>query len=294
MSRWTIFPRLIFPLTIKNSRNVSAPLAAKADCLYRKLAAYGRVAIAFSGGVDSSFLLKAALDVLGTEQVVILHSRSCLQTKAAQERVDTWLQRHGYTEKKPAGMIKSIAFDPLQWQEFTANPADRCYLCKQRLYSSFLEELKGQGTTLLLDGTNLDDLEAGEGRPGLRAITELGVQTPLADCGLRKNEIRQLSCSLQLGTSDQPSASCLATRIATGLEITGQRLVWIEELELTLADLGFVGCRARLGHESDLTVYLQFPVADMEQLLEPAIRGKVLQEMKKKGADKIYLDLQGR
>jgi uncharacterized protein len=269
-------------------------LAEKAACLHRVLGEYGRVGIAFSGGVDSSFLLKTALDVLGRDNVVILHSRSCLQTKEEQEQADSWLQRHGYGGKEAAGIQKNITLHPLQWSAFTANPENRCYLCKQRLYSCFLEELKGRGIALLLDGTNLDDLEQGEGRPGLRAIAELGVQTPLADCELRKNEIRQLSRVLGLDTSDQPPASCLATRIPMGLDITEERLARIAAWEQTLVELGVTGCRARLDRESARTVYLQLPEADLGKLLEFATRESVINQLKKKGADKVYLDLQGR
>ncbi len=274
--------------------DVSAAAADKAAELHRLLTGYGRVGLAFSGGVDSSFLLKTCLDVLGSENVVILHSRSCLQSKIEKEQADSWLLRHGYGGQQPACTQKNIELHPLRWKEFSVNPENRCYLCKHRLYSCFFKELQELGIPLLLDGTNLDDLEEGDGRPGLWAISELGVKTPLADCGLRKNEIRELSRRLQLDTYAQPSSSCLATRIPHGLEITRQRLARIEAWERAMAGLGFDGCRVRLDRESVRTVYLQVRGRDLELLGQASLRRAVVEQLEKKGAVKVYLDLSGR
>lgn len=264
-------------------------LRDKVEKLHRTLSDFGRVAIAFSGGVDSSFLLKSALDVLGAGNVVILHGRSCLQKKVEQERAETWLSRHGYSSDIDHLFIE---LQPLGWKEFISNPKERCYLCKHRLYRLFLDELDKRGIHVLLDGTNTDDLK--DRRPGLRAIHELGVQTPLVSCGLGKADIRELSRELKLDTSDQPSSSCLATRIPHGLEITVQRLERIAAWEDGLAELGFDGCRVRMDVKSERIVYLQLIQADLDHFVNPAIRRAVFRFFKNTGVSQVYLDLEGR
>ena len=257
--------------------------------LQQILSDYGRVAVAFSGGVDSSFLLKSALDVLGAGNVIILHGRSCLQKRSEQERADSWLSRHGYSQD-----IEHLVIDllPLGWKEFVRNPDDRCYLCKLRMYRIFLDELDKRDVHVLLDGTNTDDLK--DSRPGLRAIHELGVQTPFVPCGLAKADIRELSRELKLDTSDQPSSSCLATRIPHGLEITVPRLESIAALENGLAELGFDGCRVRLDAKSEERVYLQVVQDDLDRLCTPAIRRAVFRFFKNRGVEQVYLDMEGR
>lgn len=261
----------------------------KTKKLHDLLLDFGRVAVAFSGGVDSSFLLKSALDVLGAGNVVILHARSCLQKAGEQERAETWLSRHGYSS-----YIEQVVLDlqPLSWKEFAGNTSERCYLCKLRMYKAFLEELEGRDIQYLLDGTNTDDLK--DRRPGLRAIHELDVKTPLVACGLGKDDIRNLSRTLNLDTSDQPSASCLATRIPHGLEITVPRLQQIAAWEEGLARMGYEGCRVRMDYKSKKTVYLQLLQKDLDQLFKPAIRRAVFRYFKSLGVDQVYLDLKGR
>ncbi|MCI5222566.1 MAG: TIGR00268 family protein, partial [Candidatus Electrothrix sp. AR4] len=184
---------------------------------------------------------------------------------------------------------------PLSWNFFTCNTLERCYLCKRHMYSLFQKTLHKEGVAFLLDGTNSDDVEQGErGRPGLRAIAELGVRTPLADSGLRKAEIRALSRELGLDTCDLPSSSCLATRIPYGLEITARRLKQIADLERAVTSLGFAGCRARLDSTSERTVFLQLIQEDIGRFDTSVTRKVLLALLKSKGVDKIYLDLDGR
>ena len=261
----------------------------KVTKLHELLSDYGRVAVAFSGGVDSSFLLKSALDVLGAGNVVIVHARSCLQKSHEQQRADTWLSRHGYS---PDIEQLVIELQPLSWKEFVTNPEERCYLCKLRMYGIFLDKLDKLDIHVLLDGTNIDDLK--DSRPGLRAIHELGVQTPLVSCGLGKAEIRELSRELKLDTSEQPSSSCLATRIPQDLEITAQRLERIATWENGLAELGFDGCRVRMDGKSEKIVYFQIVQDDLEQFFNSAIRHAVVRFFKNLGIEQVYLDLEGR
>ncbi|MEA2115515.1 MAG: ATP-dependent sacrificial sulfur transferase LarE [Thermodesulfobacteriota bacterium] len=261
----------------------------KVTKLHGLLADFGRVAVAFSGGVDSSFLLKSALDVLGAGNVVIVHARSCLQKSHEQQRADTWLSRHGYS---PDIEQLVIELQPLSWKEFVSNSEERCYLCKLRMYGIFFDKLDKLNIHVMLDGTNIDDLK--DRRPGLRAIHELGVHTPLVSCGLGKAEIRELSRELKLDTSEQPSSSCLATRIPQDLEITAQRLELIATWENGLAELGFDGCRVRMDGKSEKIVYFQIVQNDLEQFFNSAIRHAVVRFFKNLGIEQVYLDLEGR
>jgi uncharacterized protein len=268
-------------------------LKDKTEQLRHLLSGFDRVGIAFSGGVDSSFLLRFALDVLGPANVVVLHARSCLQKKQERSKVTTWAERHGYL---PAAIQQQvITIDPLSWDDFTANPVNRCYLCKKRLYRLFLDTLHQQGISVLLDGTNADDLRQGRaGRPGLQALEEFDICTPLADCGLDKKNIRSLSRKLKLDTADQPSSSCLATRIPHGMHITSERLQRIADLEQMLEKKGFTGCRVRLSKESEHTLFVQIQENSLFQLCYHSIKASLLGPLKKENVRKIYLDLEGR
>uniref|UniRef100_UPI004057C4C3 ATP-dependent sacrificial sulfur transferase LarE n=1 Tax=Candidatus Electrothrix sp. TaxID=2170559 RepID=UPI004057C4C3 len=257
------------------------------------LSGFDRVGIAFSGGVDSSFLLRMALEVLGPHRVLALHARSCLQKKQEQENAMTWPERHGY----PANALQQqiIRTEPLTWDDFTANPENRCYLCKKHLYSLFLEDLHKENITTLLDGTNADDIRQGEaGRPGLRAIAEFAVHTPLADCGLNKDEVRSLSRKLGLDTADRPSSSCLATRIPHGMRITSERLHRIAALEQILENNGFTGCRVRLSRDSEHTLLVQIQEACLSQVCYESLKKSLFTPLKKENVHKIYLDVEGR
>ena len=264
-------------------------LQYKLEQLNRILSDFGRVGIAFSGGVDSSFLLKSALDVLGSDNVVILHAHSCLLKKEEQERAQTWLRRHGYSSDIKLALIE---LQPLARKEFVRNDADRCYFCKHQIYTLFWQELKKRRIEILLDGTNCDDLK--EDRPGLRAIQELGAQTPLVFCGLTKAEIREASRNLKLDTCDLPSSSCLATRVPSGLEITEKRLEQIAVWEEGMTDMGFAGCRVRMDIRSGKTVYLQLLFSDLDKFFKRENRLEVVQFFKKTGVEQVYLDLEGR
>ncbi|MCW5202185.1 ATP-dependent sacrificial sulfur transferase LarE [Desulfobulbus sp. US1] len=265
----------------------------KVEQLRRLLSGFDRVGIAFSGGVDSSFLLRSALDALGQDRVLVLHARSCLQKKQEQKSVDTWAERQGY----PAAAIQQriINIEPLNWADFIANPKNRCYFCKKRLYTLFLKHLHQEGITTLIDGTNADDLHQGEtGRPGLQALVELGIRTPLADCRLDKKTIRALSRNLGLDTADLPSSSCLATRLPHGMPITAERLIKVAALEQVLEENSFAGCRVRLNTNAEETVFVQLQKSHLQQFHSDSMRKHIVNQLKKKGVLKIFLDLEGR
>lgn len=212
---------------------------SRASQKYRNLvagiAADQRVAVAFSGGVDSSLLLAAALTARG-DGVLVLHARSPLQAAGEYERA---MAVAAGLHCRP----EVVAVDPYSWPDFVANPPERCYLCKKRLYALFREKAGLSGCPVLLDGTNWDDL--GQDRPGLRALQELQVRTPLADSGLTKTEIRQLAREQGLANWDKPSASCLATRIMAQHPITPANIAVVAQGEILLQELGFTGARFR-------------------------------------------------
>ncbi len=248
-----------------------------------------RVAVAYSGGVDSSLLLKTALDTLGAGNVLPLFASSLLVTPADRERALSWPRRHGYGR---GVVVEAVDLYPLSWKEFVRNPPERCYLCKFRVYSQFIAIMEKRGIRVLMDGTNTDDLK--DRRPGLRAIHELGVRTPLVEAGLCKDDVRARSRELGLDTWQQPSSSCLATRLPHGMAVTEERLQQVARREQGLARLGFAGCRVRLDREDEGTAYVQVRQEDLERFLDQGMRMAVARLLGKEGVTRVYLDLAGR
>lgn len=265
------------------------PIRSKEQTARRILAQCGRVAVAFSGGVDSSLLLRLALDTLGSANVLALTARSSLLPARDLERAATWPGRHGLAGKVNHAFID---IEPLHWREFAANPADRCYQCKSRVYPILQEYACRQGMAILLDGTNHDDLHSG--RPGLLAIRDLGIGTPLAAALLSKQEVRGLARELGLDTWDAPSASCLATRIPEGLPITQKRLARIAAFEIYLEQFGYTGCRVRLDRWCEDTVYVEVQEKDLPLLVAGQPRSGLLDFFSHSGVKKVFVDLKGR
>jgi len=263
-------------------------LEQKVEKLHSFLRDAEKVAVAFSGGVDSSFLLKSALDVLGEGNVLVLFGRSCLVRLDEQQRAESWPGRHGFSGVD----FQVVELHPLVWKEFVSNTEKRCYHCKLRIYKEFLEVLRDRDIKVLLDGTNTDDLK--DSRPGLQAIHELDVKTPLVTAGLDKNDIRTLSHELDLDTREQPSSSCLSTRIPYGLEITTARLDAVAGYEEQMEKLGFVGCRVRLHLLEEDAVCLQLQEDDFERFSAAGMRLAIVRFFQKAGVRGLYLDLVGR
>lgn len=241
--------------------------------------------MAFSGGVDSTLLLHAAREVLGKENVFALRAVSELVSLAEQNSAENVLSAMGVAADERIELV----LHPLIWPEFIANTADRCYFCKKRMYKSFLIEMDKVGCTALLDGTNVDDLK--DSRPGLRAIHELSVKTPLLDAGLNKKDIRILARRFQLLNHDKPSNSCLATRISQGTVVTEEGLRLVERCEDFLLRRKFIGCRVR-PREKD--VVLEVSGKDMERLAMGAVRVEIIHFLQSAGFAKVLVDLTPR
>lgn len=204
--------------------------------LKNNLKQMGSVAVAYSAGVDSTFLLKMARDVLGEKAVaitVISESFPSIEETEAVEFLAGENIQH-----------KFIRISQMDIDGFVANTSDRCYICKKAIFGHIKKAAESMGIEYVLDGTNIDDM--GDYRPGMKALDELGVVSPLKDAGMGKKDIRELSKQLGLKTWDKPAYACLATRIQTGEQITTEKLSKIEAGEKYLMSEGFRQVRVRL------------------------------------------------
>ena len=237
-----------------------------------------RAALAFSGGTDSAYLLYAALQC-GAE-VRPYYVKTPFQPRF---ELDDALR----LTKELGTELTVIEYDILDDGLIAANPADRCYHCKKKLFVLLLRErAANDGFSLIIDGTNASD-DAGD-RPGMRALGELCVRSPLRECGLTKAEIRARSKEAGLFTWDKPAYACLATRVPTGRPIERELLQRVEGAESELFALGFTDFRVRLFHEA---ARIQLPAAQMAAALER--RGDILAKLKKY-FDTILLDMETR
>jgi uncharacterized protein len=253
----------------------------KYDALKRRIAAYGKAAVAFSGGVDSTFLLKACAETLGTDKVLacIGTSPSLAQHQLAQARDMAALI--GVT-------LVELPLDELDDPKYQANKADRCFHCKSCQFRTIQEYARDRGIEHTLCGSNFDDKD--DYRPGNMAVQALGIGTPLMDVELSKPEIRALSKMLGLPTADVPASPCLASRVAYGESITEEKLNQVEQAEAVLRTLGFVEFRVR--HHGSIA-RIEVPPSDIMKIAAPAIREKIVDQLKPIGFQYISLDLQG-
>lgn len=239
--------------------------------------AHPKVAVAFSGGVDSAYLLYAA-------------ARCGANVRAYYVKSGFQPQFELEDAKRLAGQLGTpvtvLRLDVLSSGPVAENPPDRCYHCKKAIFGAIIEAAARDGFTVLLDGTNASD-EEGD-RPGMRALRELQVLSPLRMCGLTKAHIRELSKKAGLFTWDKPAYACLATRIPTGQAITKEKLAATESAEDFLFSLGFTDFRVRM---AGTAAKLQFPEGQLEKLLQR--REQIVTELKKYYSD-VWLDLEVR
>lgn len=253
----------------------------KLDEMKRLIGEMERVAIAFSGGADSAFVLKVARDVLGAENVLAVTGRSdSLATRELE----------GATRLARDLGVEHVVLDTDEFQnpDYLANPHNRCYFCKVTLYSEIERFIRQRGITQIASGTNADDLS--DWRPGLQAAKEHSVRSPAAEAGLTKQEIRLLSRELGLPTFDKPASPCLSSRVPYGEEITPQKLRMIDAAERCLQDHGFRECRVR--HHGDMA-RIEVPVVEIPRLIEPTVSRAIDSRLREIGYTHVTVDLRG-
>jgi uncharacterized protein len=253
----------------------------KYNSLKKTLKSFGKVAIAYSGGVDSTFLLKAAVDTLGAQNVL-----ACIGISPSLGRSP---------KKQALELAKTIGADlhrlhvrELDDPAYSDNRADRCFHCKSHLYGLIVNIAKEHNIAHVLCGSNFDDKD--DFRPGSRAAKVFGVHAPLAETEMTKTDIRELSRRLDLPTAEAPAWPCLASRISYGLKITENNLKQIDQAEDLLRSLGFIEFRVR--HHGDIA-RIEVPSEEIEKITAKKTRNTIINKLKALGFKYVTLDLQG-
>ena len=273
------------PLVQIGDPNGAAPTAhepwtARLERLRALLRDLGSAVVAYSGGVDSSVVLRVAHEVLGARALGVIG------------RSDSYAEREltlALEQAKAFGaQVEVVSTGELSDPQFRSNPANRCYFCKQELYRELEQVALRVGAAAVLDGTIADDLA--DWRPGRRAAAEHHVRSPLAELGFTKADVRAAAAHYGIASQDKPASPCLASRIPYGTEITRERLSQVERGEALLRDLGFRELRLR---HHDTIARIEVPVAELARLAEAGTRERVIEGLKALGYRFVTLDLEG-
>ena len=259
---------------------LSDELNEKYNKLRDYIASLGSLAVGFSGGVDSSLLLAVAHDVLGDKAIAVTACDASVPEREIEEA------KKFCSERGIRHFVCKV--DPLQIEGYRKNSADRCYFCKHGIFSEIKRIAAENGIEYAAEGSNMDDL--GDYRPGLRAVSELEVKSPLREAGLYKSDIRNISKALGLPTWSKPAYACLASRFVYGEEITEEKLHMIDKAEQFLIEHGFYEERVRM-HGN--LARIEVPPKDIERLAEKDMREAVYDEFRKIGFLFVTLDLKG-
>ena len=254
-------------------------ILAKEKRLKEYLQEQGPVVIAFSGGVDSTYLLKVAQEVLGDRVLAVTAKASAFSERDLREAIE-FCRQEGIAHRV-------MEIDEMEIPGFAENPPDRCYICKKGIFGEILRIADEQGLHRVAEGSNLSDL--GDYRPGMRAIREMHVLSPLREAGLYKKEIRALSEMRNLPTWSKPSAACLASRFVYGETITREKLRMVEAGENVLSDMGFRQLRVRMHGEN--LARIEVEEEQLPQLL--AVRREVLAAFQRIGYTYVTMDMKG-
>ncbi len=256
-------------------------LDAKYNDLLEVLRDYGSVVLGYSGGVDSTFLLCAATEALGRDNVLAVIARSDSYTQKEYKEAVEWA-------KAIDARVLTVETEEMFNNEYTSNPTNRCYYCKQELFTKLHGVAEREGVQTIIDGFNYDDLQ--DYRPGSQAAKELAVRSPLYEAKLTKAEIRELSHRMELPTWDMPAMACLSSRVPYGEEITPEKLHQIEQAEEVVRELGFRQLRVR--HHGDIA-RIEVSPAEIPNFLNGTIREQIVAGLKEAGFKYVSLDLEG-
>ena len=265
---------------IKTDEPLTKDLQEKLGRLEDNIRGLGSLAVGFSGGVDSSFLLYVAHEVLGDKAMAVI----CVDAAFPERELN---EAKSFCEERGIRYV-ICKVDPMEEESFRRNSPERCYFCKRRIFTEIKKTAADNGIAYTAEGSNVDD--TGDYRPGLRAVAELEVKSPLRESGLYKADIRALSKAMGLPTWSKPAYACLATRFVYGEEITEKKLRMVEQAEQFLIERGFIEERVRV---HGTMARIEVPAKDIMRLAEDSIREEVYRRFKEIGFEFVSLDMGG-